>query len=101
MNTMLSIYKELFGRDDEEIQAIIVDVQTVCREYVSQYTNPPLPLTDDTLDKAINTELGFNPAIELNETLREGIINLLVNHHDLQVLKPWGPDPSDKLLMIW
>lgn len=101
MNTMMRIYQELFSKSETDVQSIITEVQTVAREYSSEYTNPPLPMTDTKLDDIINEALEFDPAIELNEILRSGLVNLLVNYHDLASLKPWGPDPSKARIMVW
>ena len=102
---MMQVYRALFDLDDAGVKDAIVEIQTVARQYSLTYTNPPLPMTDPTLDEQINTTLGTD--IKLDDIKRSALVNLLVNYHDLKHLKPWDDTQASETtsgsqrILVW
>lgn len=90
MNQFMNLYKTLFSQNDATVESWIIDVQAVAREYSAEYNDPPLAISNTKLDDTINNLFGLDPALALSDLERESLVNLLVNYHDLQRLKPWG-----------
>lgn len=101
-NKFYDLYVTMFGKGDSEdlVHMKIDAVQAVARKYTTEFSSDPLPITDPALDQEIEAQYGLT--IALNNSERQALVDLLVNDHSLQNLKPWGTtEPGQARVMIW